>query len=85
MTGIALVIANAWGQVIKKTISLLVNKVRCEKYLVTNNTKEYKECEKSESITSLFINAIITSIMLYIIVVILFGKTGLKKIRKVKK
>lgn len=85
LTGIALVIAQTWSQVIKKTVLLLVNKVRCEKYLIKNDIKEYKICEKSETIETLFLNAIITSIIIYIVVAILFGKRGIEQIRKIKK
>ena len=82
LTGIALVIAKAWGEVIQKSVMLLVNKVRCEKYLVLNKKDEYKQCEKDESIFGLLINAVITSIVLYIIILVLFGNTAIKKIKK---
>lgn len=82
LTGVALVIANAWGKAIQKTISLLVNKVRCQKYLVLDNKKEYEECEKSESIESLYINAIMTSVILYIIIISVFGKNSINKMKK---
>jgi len=83
LTGIALVIANSWGDAIKKTVNLVVNNVRCGKYLVLKNDKtdaNYNKCKEQESIYSLYINAIITSILLSIIVLVLFGKHGVSTI-----
>jgi hypothetical protein len=87
LTGVALVIANSWGGAIKESVILLVNKVRCGKYLVLPNNKkdkketeklnkEYETCKNQESLSGLYINAVITSILLSIIVFLLFGKQG---------
>lgn len=92
LTGIALVIANSWGAAIKKTVSILVNKVKCSKLLDLNimgedgeedktnkadNDEKYQKCKDKNSIYSLYINALITSILLSIIVYMMFGNSGL--------
>lgn len=87
LTGIALVIANAWGAAIKNSVILLVNKMRCGKYVVLPNSdkskkeiaklnEEYKTCKNEESLYGLYINALITSILLSVIVLLIFGKQG---------
>ena len=69
LTGIALVISSAWGDAIKKTITLLVNKIRCSNY----SKKQYEKCSNHETLISLYINAILTSIIVLVIVHIIFG------------
>ena len=82
LTGVTLVIAIAWGEAIQKTVSLLVNKVRCGKYLVLKEKKEYEKCQNSESVLSFYINAIATSIILYTIILIVLGNKAVKRVRK---
>lgn len=73
LTGIALVISQAWGQAIKKTIAKIVNKIQCSEYLLHKDKTKHKECTKHHSLISLYINAILTSILVFFIVYFLFG------------
>ena len=82
LTGIALVIANSWGAAIKNTVNILVNKVRCGKYLILKKQEQYDKCKQQESLYGFYINAVITTILLSIIVMVLFGKEGVKSIKK---
>jgi len=68
LTGIALVIANSWGSAIKKTVSYLVDKVKCGHLLLTKVKGDYKSCQDRQGLLSLYINALVTSIFLSIIV-----------------
>ena len=68
LTGIALVIANAWGQAVKKTILLLVNKIRCEKFILSNKKKLYETCLQNEDVLGLYINAFMITIILTLII-----------------
>jgi len=78
LTGIALVISQAWGQAIKKTISIIVNKILCSEYLLHKDKIKHKECKKHNSLISLYINAILTSILVFLIVYFLFGNKNPK-------
>jgi hypothetical protein len=83
LTAVAFVIAHAWGLAIQKSISYLVDKVRCtSKYGFDYSDKEYKECIQEQSILGLYINAFATSIFLYGIISLLFGMKGLKNVKK---
>lgn len=68
LTGITLVITSTWSEVIKKSIILVVNKIRCEKFILVNKKKMYKSCLQNEDILGLYINAFLITIILTIIV-----------------
>lgn len=72
LTGIALVISQAWGAVIQKSTNFLVNKMRCGKYLIFNDLEGHGICKNQDTITSALINAVLTTLILYTIIKILF-------------
>ena len=80
LTGIALVLADSWGQAIKKTISILVNKVRCSKYVILNDPEKYDKCTKDDNVLSLYLNALITSLIVYLFIRMILGNKVAKKI-----
>lgn len=81
MTGIALVIANSWGAAIRKTVSKIVDRVKCAHFLTTKNKGDYKSCQERQGLLSLYINALVTSVLLSIIAFLLFGKRAVKRIK----
>ena len=81
LTGIALVIANSWGSAIKKTVSYIVDKVKCGDLLHTKIKDDFKLCQERQGLLSLYINALVTSILLSIIVFLFFGKRSVKRIK----
>jgi hypothetical protein len=75
MTGLALVIADSWGGALKKTVILMLNRIRCGGFLLDNKPGEYKKCSEgaSDSLLTLYINAFITTIILSLIALLIFG------------
>ena len=84
LTAVAFVIADSWGQAINKTVNLLTNKIRCTRF-INHDDNHYKKCLEDNSILGLYINAILTTIIVYFIVRFVFGKKSLKMIRTFKK
>tara|TARA_R110002074_G_scaffold38229_6_gene103517 strand:- start:1953 stop:2282 length:330 start_codon:yes stop_codon:yes gene_type:complete len=80
LTAVAFVIADSWGQAIKKSVNLLTNKIRCSK-IVNYNEDNYNKCLDDNSLLGLYINAFLTTIIVYLIVRFFIGKNGIKKIK----
>ena len=84
LTAVAFVIADSWGQAIKKSVNLLTNKIRCSK-IVNYNEDNYNKCLDDNSLLGLYINAFLTTIIVYLIVRFIFGKKYIKIIKSFKK
>ena len=78
LTGVSLVIANAWGDAIKKSVTKMVNKVRCSKFSLLKDQDKYQKCQKND-LVGLYINAIITTVVLSIIAFLIYGNGAAKK------
>ena len=74
--GIALVIANSWGNAITQTVTKLMTRIRCGKH---NDSTKYRKCSKRSDLGTQYVAVLITTLFLVAIVVIIFLITGRKK------
>ena len=70
MTGIALVIAQSWGKVIRKSVERLTKYIHCR----GKTGDKLNQCNTGGSLFGEYINAVVTTIILSVMAVFIFGR-----------